>query len=283
MRVACIVNFEDCIQSHSVLPNHSSTPSTPFLRESQTSCVRGIAPTVAPSSNVRKPWYLNTMRLWSARIHAVRDPPGRQKEQSNERPSPHLRVVMGSRPWTRPSRTLPTLHTLQLRRLIDLHNAIDLAVGMPVILSRVHVLAVHVHGRYAEEAIIRTGKGDFAAAISVAVELGFRDPTFLKTLEDVLAKVLVVWIAGTVMSVQALFQIFSWCTINGWVPLWWKEEPCDHSQILHLSKELHTSGVELLGCWVGVDIEDTSVVAIRGSCHCQKKKRHLDDISREDG
>lgn len=153
------------------------------------------------------------MRLWSARIHAVRDPPGRQKEQSNKRPSPHLRVVMGSRPWTRPSRTLPALHTLQLRRLIDLHNTVDLAVGMRVMLSRVHVLAVHVHGRYAEEAIFRTGKGNFATAISVAVELGFRDPAFLETLEDVLAKVLIVWIVGTVMGVQALFQIFSWCPI----------------------------------------------------------------------
>ena len=99
---------------------------------------------------------------------------------------------MGSRPRTRPTRALPTLHALQLRRLINLHDAIDLAVGMRVILPRVYVLAVHVHGRDAEEAIFRVGKCDFAAAISVAVELGLGDPAFVEATEDVLAKVLIV-------------------------------------------------------------------------------------------
>lgn len=145
------------------------------------------------------------MRLRSIGIHLVRDPPGRQKEQSNKRPSPDLRVVMGSRPRTRPSRALPALHAPQLRRLVNLHDAVDLAVGMRVVLSRVHVLAVHVHGRDAEEATSRAGKGDFAAAISVAVELGLGDPAFLEALVDVLAKVLIVWITGTVIGVQALF------------------------------------------------------------------------------
>ena len=59
-------------------------------------------------------------------------------------------------------------------------------------LSRVHVLAVHVHGRDAEEAVGRTGEGDFAAAVSLAVEPGFGDPAFAETLEDVRTKVLVV-------------------------------------------------------------------------------------------
>ncbi len=77
-------------------------------------------------------------------------------------------------------------------------------------LSRVHVLAVHVHRRDAEEAIFRAGEGDFAAAVSVAVEFGFGDPAFFEALEDVLAKVLIVWISRTVLCVQALFQIFSW-------------------------------------------------------------------------
>lgn len=78
-------------------------------------------------------------------------------------------------------------------------------------LSRVDVFAVHVHGRDAEEASLRAGKGDFAAAISVAVELGFGDPAFLETLEDVRAKVLVIRITGTVFGVQTVFEIFSWC------------------------------------------------------------------------
>ena len=108
---------------------------------------------------------------------------------------------MRPRPRTRPSRALPTLHALQLRRLINLHDAVDLAVGMRVMLPRIHALAVHVHGRDAKEAILRAGEGDFAAAVSVAVELGLGDPAFFETLEDVLAKVLIVWCSGAVFGV----------------------------------------------------------------------------------
>ena len=118
---------------------------------------------------------------------------------------------MGPRPRTRPPGPLPSLYTLQLRRPINLHDAVDLAVGMRVVLTRVHVLAVHVHGRDAEEAVLRRGERDLAAAVPVAVELGFGDPTFLEALEDVLAKVFVVWVTGAVFGIQALFQIFAGC------------------------------------------------------------------------
>ena len=112
-------------------------------------------------------------------------------------------------PRARPPGALPALHALQLRRLIELHDAVDLAVRVRVVLTRVHVLAVHVHGHDAEEAGVGAGEGKFAAAVSVAVELGFCDPAFLEALEDVFAEVLVVGAAGPVFGVEALFQIFS--------------------------------------------------------------------------
>ena len=68
-------------------------------------------------------------------------------------------------------------------------------------LTRIDVLAVHVDGRDAEEAVLRTGKGDLAAAVTFAVESGFRDPAFLEPLEDVFAKVLVVGTIRAIMSV----------------------------------------------------------------------------------
>ena len=118
---------------------------------------------------------------------------------------------MSSWPRTRPPRAQPTLHTFQLGRFINLHDAVNLAVRVRVVLSRVHVLAVHVHGGDAEKAILGAGERDLAAAVSVAVELGFGNPAFLKALDNVLAKVLVVRSTGTVFAVQALFQILSRC------------------------------------------------------------------------
>ena len=113
--------------------------------------------------------------------------------------------MMRPRPRTRPPGSLPSLHTLQLRRLIDLYDAVDLAVRMRVMLARINLLAVHVDGRDAEEAVFRTGKGDLAAPVAVAIELGFGDPAFLKPLEDVFAKVLVEGAVRAIVGVQALF------------------------------------------------------------------------------
>ena len=118
---------------------------------------------------------------------------------------------MGPRPGTRPARPLPSLHTLQLRRPVNLHDAVDLAVRMRVVLTRVHVFAVHVHGRDAEEAVLRRRKRNLAPAVSVAIELGFGDPAFLETCEDILAKVFVVWATRAVFGIQTPFQILAWC------------------------------------------------------------------------
>ena len=70
-----------------------------------------------------------------------------------------------------------------------------------MMLARIHVLALHVDGRDAEEAVFRIGKGDFAATVAVAVELGPRDPAFFEPLEDAFAKVLVV---GTTWAVPGI-------------------------------------------------------------------------------
>ena len=113
--------------------------------------------------------------------------------------------MMSPRPRTRPASSLPALHTLQLRRLIDLYDAVDLAIRMRVMLARINVLAVHVDGCDAEEAILRTREGDLAAPVAIAIELGFGDPAFLEPLEDVFAKVLVVGTIWAIMGVQALF------------------------------------------------------------------------------
>lgn len=125
--------------------------------------------------------------------------------------------MMRAGPRARPPGALPALHALELRRPIDLHDAVDLAVRVRVVLTRVDVLTVHVRGHDAEEAGVGAGEGDFAAAVSVAVELGFGDPTFPQALEDASAEVLVLGAAGTVVGVQALFQIFPRCparTVN---------------------------------------------------------------------
>ncbi len=142
-----------------------------------------------------------------------------------------------------------------------------------MVLSRVHVRAAHVHGRDAEEAGVSAGEGDFAAAVTVAVELRFCDPALVESLEDVGAEILVVRAVRTVLSIEALFEIFPWCSALGLSLDAVAERHCDDSQILHLGEELLASSGELLSGGVSSQIKDARLVAIRGSCHCSSKRR----------
>lgn len=58
---------------------------------------------------------------------------------------------MSSSTRTGPASSLPPLHTLQLGCLIELHNTVDLAIGVLMILSGVLLLTLHVDRGYAEE------------------------------------------------------------------------------------------------------------------------------------
>lgn len=72
---------------------------------------------------------------------------------------------MCSRTRRRPSSALPALHALQLRRLVQLDNAIDLAIWMLVVLAQVFVLAFHVHRRDAQVLGIIIRQSNLAASV----------------------------------------------------------------------------------------------------------------------
>ena len=68
---------------------------------------------------------------------------------------------MGARPRTRPTRALPALHAAQLSGVVEGDDAVDLAVGVLVVLAAVDVLGRHVDGGDAEEARAGAGQADF--------------------------------------------------------------------------------------------------------------------------
>jgi hypothetical protein len=88
---------------------------------------------------------------------------------------------------TRPPRSLPPLHPLQLSLLIKLHNTIDLSIRMHMILSWILLLAVHVHGGDTEVAVLRWRETDFAAAILLSVHFDVCYPSLLKAFTHILA------------------------------------------------------------------------------------------------
>ena len=110
------------------------------------------SPSRPPSPRLKS---LNTGGLRSSRLFVIRDPTRRQEEQRHKSPVTHLRVVMCACTWRCPSRSLPTLHTLQLRRLVQLHHAINLPVRVRMVLAGVFLLAVHVYRSDAQIAGLR--------------------------------------------------------------------------------------------------------------------------------
>jgi hypothetical protein len=110
------------------------------------------------------------------------------------------------------TRALPVFinrKTLQLKRRVDLNDTIDLTVRVLVVLSSIHLLRVEVHCRQTHVQVVRQGQLDSSAAVLWAVKFAVRNPTFLQTLLDVLAEVLVVGVVRTVISVESFLECFS--------------------------------------------------------------------------
>ena len=77
----------------------------------------------------------------------------------------HLRVVVRPGTWRGPASTLPSLHAFEFGGLIELDDTVDLAVRVLVILARVFLLAVHVHGGDAQVLGIFVGQCHLAASV----------------------------------------------------------------------------------------------------------------------
>lgn len=113
------------------------------------------------------------------------------------------------RTWarTRPARLLPPLHAPQLRRVIELNNAINLSVRMLMILSSVLFLAFHVNRGDREVARFCAWQRNLAPTVFLAVDWDGRAPAFvvLDAALDQTAEVVVEWVSGAVVLIQIGF------------------------------------------------------------------------------
>lgn len=151
---------------------------------------------------------LDSDRLRHIRRSLVRDAPGRQEEQRHQRTTADAGIVMRSRAGTSPPGALPALHALELGAevvLVELDHAVDLAVGVLVVLARELVLALHVHRGDGEVARLCARQRDLAPAVLLPRQLRLGYPPFLEALPHQAAKVLVVRVARSVLLVQAGF------------------------------------------------------------------------------
>lgn len=118
----------------------------------------------------------NTQRLRISRLQIIPNPPRRQKEQRNKCSLPNLRIMMCS--WTRacPTRPLPSLHSLQLSTFCELNNAVNLAVGVDVVLTGVFFFGFHVDCGYGEEFGDIGWERDLGAPVLWTVDFDVRCP-----------------------------------------------------------------------------------------------------------
>jgi hypothetical protein len=148
----------------------------------------------------------------------IRDATGREEEQRNKGTASNFRIVMRTRTRRRPSRSLPALHALELRGLVDLHHAVDLTVWVSVVLPGVDLLTVHEDGRDAEILGLRRWRANPASTVLAAVELRGRDPALFDALLDVRAEVFVKGISRAVFLVEPSFEALAGRPVTGISP-----------------------------------------------------------------
>lgn len=114
--------------------------------------------------------------------------------------------MMGAGAGAGPAGALPALHALELGAVVDLHDAVDFAVGVLVVLTAILVLGFHVDGRDGDEVGLGRRRGDAAPSIPRAVQLVLRHPPLLQALSHVPAEILVESVARSVFCVEPCFE-----------------------------------------------------------------------------
>jgi hypothetical protein len=122
--------------------------------------------------------------------------------------------MMSSWPRAGPSSTLPTAHSFELRRVINLHNAIDLAIWMLMVLASILLLAVHEDGGDAEISCFMFGQAHSRSSIFPTVHFDVSTPSFIPcdALSNVFAEVFVIWVSRTIMAIQIFFEVLPRCS-----------------------------------------------------------------------
>lgn len=133
----------------------------------QRDCVGGQKGTFALLPSNKMLLYTERLRLPGLRI--VRNTARWEEEKCHQSTASNLGVMVRARPWCSPTSALPALHPLQLCRLVDLHNTIDLTIGVSMILTRILLLAIHEHGCDAEVPRLGGGQHDLATTVFPAV------------------------------------------------------------------------------------------------------------------
>lgn len=127
----------------------------------------------------------------------------------NFRSPSYFRVMMSSWPRAGPSSALPAAHSFELRRVINLYNAVDLAIWMLMVLASILLLAIHENGSDAEISCFIFGQAHSRSSILLTVHFNISTPSFIlfDTLSNEFAEVLVIWVPRTIIAIQIFFEV----------------------------------------------------------------------------
>jgi hypothetical protein len=134
---------------------------------------------------------------------------------------------VSARSWTRPASSLPALHAFELCCIVELDDAVDLAIRVLVVLAGVFLLAVHPDGGDAQVLGVVVGQGDLGATIfgtggivsvrrrgwrslgdgPVHLDGGYPSFILFDCSADVRAEILVVFVAWAIVLVQVRLEL----------------------------------------------------------------------------
>lgn len=118
---------------------------------------------------------------------------------------------MRPRARARPTFPLPAIHAHQLRAGRQLDDAVNLAIGMLMVLAAVKVDALHIHRGDAKEAVLLARPRNLGAAVLGPVEGLGGNPALVvgERALDQRAEAVVVAVAAAIVSIQTVLEVFS--------------------------------------------------------------------------
>lgn len=118
---------------------------------------------------------------------------------------------MRPRPRARPAFPLPAIHAHQLRARRQLDDAVNLAIGMLMVLAAVLFDALHVHRGDAEEAVLLARPRNLGATVLGPVDGLGGNPALVvcERALDERADAVVVAVAAAVVGVQTSLEVFA--------------------------------------------------------------------------
>lgn len=110
-----------------------------------------------------------------------------------------------------PASALPAFHSSQFRSFVNLHNTVDLSIGVYMVLPSIFFFTIHVDSGDTKIARLWLREANSGSSVFFAVDLDCCTPAFVlvDSLANILDKIIVIFVSWPVVGVEVLLKVLT--------------------------------------------------------------------------